>query len=350
MRQAAWAALAACALGMGTTCAAQTAGANPADVHVRVNQAVKTGIEGTVEFPTIQMALDHHPFPKAGSGGRVYIEIASGVYPERVVVTQNHPGIVLMGMGKGPEDVVITGNRTAGSAGGTFVSQTVEVNGADFAAVNLTIENTAGPGEPAVALALRSDRAVIKNCQILGYQHTLFADWGRQYFVGGLITGNIHFIFGNATAVFEGVEIRSVGRGVIASQSRTGPEQTTGYVFLRSRVTSVGAWAVGLGDPWRAYSRTFFVETELPEQVTPEGWGDRGAEENRKTVDYGEFGNTGPGANLAKRPAWIRRLSAEEAKRLEAREFLRGTDGWDPVKEAEGLGKRSREQGTGIRK
>jgi pectinesterase len=340
MKQAAWVAIAACALGMTTICAAQTAGANPADVHVRVNPAVKTGIEGTTEFPTIQMALDHHPFPKAGSGGRVYIEIAPGVYTERVVVTQNHPGIVLVGMGKKPEDVVITGNRTAGSAGGTFVSQTVEVNGADFAAVNLTIENTAGPGEPAVALALRSDRAVIKNCRILGYQHTLFADWGRQYFVGGLITGNIHFIFGNATAVFEGVEIRSVGAGVIASQSRTAAEQTTGYVFLRSRVTSAGDWAVGLGDPWRAYSRTFFVGTELPAQLSAEGWNDRGVVANRKTVDYGEFGNTGPGAALAKRPVWARRLSAEEAKRLEPKEFLRGADGWDAVAEAKKIGSR----------
>jgi hypothetical protein len=30
------------------------------DVHVRVSPDVKTGIEGITEFPTIQMALDHH--------------------------------------------------------------------------------------------------------------------------------------------------------------------------------------------------------------------------------------------------------------------------------------------------
>jgi len=160
MKRAAWAAVIAGGLAAGM-CAAQTAGANPADVHVRVSPDVKTGTEGATEFPTIQMALDHHPFPRAGSGGRVFVEIAPGIYRERVVVTQNHPGIVLVGMGKTPADVVISGDRTAASAGGTFVSQTVEVNGAEFAAVNLTIENTAGPGQPAVALALRSDRAVI---------------------------------------------------------------------------------------------------------------------------------------------------------------------------------------------
>ena len=330
MKRAAWAAVIAGGLAAGM-CAAQTAGANPADVHVRVSPDVKTGTEGATEFPTIQMALDHHPFPRAGSGGRVFVEIAPGIYRERVVVTQNHPGIVLVGMGKTPADVVISGDRTAASAGGTFVSQTVEVNGAEFAAVNLTIENTAGPGQPAVALALRSDRAVIKRCRILGYQHTLFADYGRQYYVDSFISGNIHFIFGNAAAVFERSEIHSDGAGVIASQSRTGPEQTTGFVFLNSRVTSEGNWLVGLGDPWRAYSRTAYIRTELPATVAAEGWAERGVAANRKTVDYGVAQNLGPGASLAGRPAWTRQLSADEVKRYQPREFLRGSDGWDPV-------------------
>jgi pectinesterase len=326
--------LAGLVLATATISAAQSAGAPPADVHVRVSHAVKTGMEGTTEFPTIQMALDHHPFPKAGSGGRVILEIAPGIYPERVVVTQNHPGIVLVGMGARPDDVVITGNLTAASAGGTFVSQTVEVNGSDFAAVNLTIENTAGPGQPAVALALRSDRAIIKHCRILGNQHTLFADWGRQYYVDSFISGNIHFIFGNATAVFDRSELHSTGMGVIASHSRTSADQSTGFVFLHSRVTAGGSWAVGLGDPWRAFSRTFFVSTELPAQISPEGWNDRGVVANQKTVDYGEAANTGPGAAMAARPAWVRRLSASEAEQLAPRILLQGTDGWDPVAEA----------------
>lgn len=310
-------------------CGAQTAGANPADVHVRVDPAVKTGIEGTDAFPTIQMALDHHRFPKAGSGGRVWIEITPGVYHERLVVTQNHARIALVGMGKRPEDVVITASQTAATAGGTFVSQTVEVNGAEFAAVNLTIENGAGPGDPAVALALRSDRAVIKNCQILGYRHTLFADWGRQYFVGGEIAGDVHFIFGAAQAVFAGVTIRSRGTGVIASHARTGAEQGTGFVFWRSRVVSEGPGPVGLGDPWRAYARTFFVESELPAAVSAAGWNDRGIAANDATADFGEYGNRGAGAELAGRPSWVRRLRAAEAAELSPARFLRGNDGWN---------------------
>ena len=90
------------------------------DVRVRVSPDVKTGIEGTTEFPTIQMAMDHHPFAgkgEDGKPGRVYIEIAPGVYHERVIVTQNHTNITLVGMGKSPAEVVITNSLNAKQAG-----------------------------------------------------------------------------------------------------------------------------------------------------------------------------------------------------------------------------------------
>src|ERR1700712_2094433 len=78
------------------------------DVHVRVSADVKTGIESTTEDPTIQMALDHHPMPvsTAGRHGRVFLHIAPGLYHERIVVTQNHPYVTLLGMGSSPADVV----------------------------------------------------------------------------------------------------------------------------------------------------------------------------------------------------------------------------------------------------
>src|SRR6185437_9706541 len=70
------------------------------DVHVRVDPSARTarpGNEDLTVFPTIQNAMDHHPWP--GPGGRVYIEIAPGTYHERVIITQNHPNITFLGMG-----------------------------------------------------------------------------------------------------------------------------------------------------------------------------------------------------------------------------------------------------------
>jgi len=302
------------------------------DVHVRVSPEVKTGIEGTTEFPTIQMALDHHPF--AGPGGRVLIEIAPGTYHERLNITQNHTNITLLGMGHGPEDVVITNSLNAKQAGGTFFTETVEVNGTGFEADNVTFENSAGNTGQAVAIAVRADRAVFKHCRFLGYQDTLFADYGRQYYVDSYIEGAIDFIFGNATAVFDRAEIHATGRGYLTAQSRTSADQTTGYVIMNSRVTVSDSPEVFLGRPWRSFARVIFMRTELPSNIAPGGWNNWGKEANEKTAWFGEFGNTGPGAGLAPRVPWAHRLTARDARQFEPRVFLAGRDGWDPVAEA----------------
>ncbi len=316
------------------------------DVHIRVSPDVKTGIEGTVEFPTIQMAMDHHPFAgvgKDGKPGRVYIEIEPGVYRERVIVTQNHANITLVGMGKSPEDVVITNSLNAKQAGGTFFTETVEINGEGFEADNITFENTAGNTGQAVAAAVRADKAVFKHCRFLGHQDTLFADYGRQYYVESYIEGGVDFIFGNATAVFDRDEIHANGPGYLTAQSRTSPDQTTGYVILDSKVTSGVAQAEGepgapqrrdtisLGRPWRPYARVVYINNELPADVIPEGWNAWGSRDKVPLAYYAEYHDTGPGANPAARIAWSHQLTAQQAETFMPREFLAGKDHWNPI-------------------
>ena len=133
---------------------------------------------------------------------------------------------------------MITNSLNAKQAGGTFFTETVEINGAGFEADNITFENTAGNTGQAVAAAVRADRAIFKHCRFLGHQDTLFADYGRQYYVDSYIEGGVDFIFGNATAVFDHSEIHANGPGYLTAQSRTSPEQTTGYVIVDSKVTS----------------------------------------------------------------------------------------------------------------
>jgi pectinesterase len=320
------------------------------DVHVRVSPDAKTGIEGTTEFPTIQMAMDHHPF--AGTGpdgkpGRVFIEIAPGVYHERVIVTQNHTNITLVGTGKTPADVVITNSLNAKQAGGTFFTETVEINGTGFEADNITFENTAGNTGQAVAAAVRADKAVFKHCRFLGHQDTLFADYGRQYYVDSYIEGGVDFIFGNATAVFDHSEIHANGPGYLTAQSRTSPEQTTGYVIVDSKVTSgiaanvdSGAGSessapvrdtISLGRPWRPFSRAVYINTELPADVIPEGWNAWGKTTTVPQAYYAESHSTGPGANAAARVAWSHQLTPRQAAQFRPRVFLAGADHWDPI-------------------
>ncbi len=321
----------------------QCAGAAQAqDVHVRVSPDVKTGTEGTTEFPTIQMAMDHHPFAGKGAdgkAGRVYIEIAPGVYHERVIITQNHTNITLVGMGKSPADVVITNSLNAKQAGGTFFTETVEINGDGFEADNLTFENTAGNTGQAVAAAVRADRAVFKNCRFLGHQDTLFADYGRQYYVDSYIEGGVDFIFGNAAAVFDHSELHANDPGYLTAQSRTSPAQATGYVIIDSKVTSgIPAGAprdtVGLGRPWRPFSRVVYIDTELPADIISQGWSAWGRTNETPQAYYAEFGSKGPGANVASRVAWSHQLTAREAAKYRPRVFLAGKDHWNPEAEA----------------
>lgn len=312
------------------------------DVHVRVSPDVKTEIEGTTEFPTIQMAMDHHPFPSVGRDGklgRVYVEIAPGIYHERVIVTQNHRNITLVGMGKLPSDVVIANSLNAKQAGGTFFTETVEINGDGFEADNLTFENAAGNTGQAVAAAVRADRVIFKNCRFLGHQDTLFADYGRQYYLDSYIEGGVDFIFGNAAAVFDRSEIHANGPGYLTAQSRTAPDQPTGYVILHSRVTSgiepdVARDKISLGRPWRAYSRVVYIDTELPADVIPGGWNLWGRNGETPQAYYAEYHSTGPGANAAARVPWSHQLTAREAAQYHPRVFLAGTDRWDPEAEA----------------
>lgn len=329
------------------------------DVRVKVDPNGNGSIDSTTEYKTIQNALDHAP---EAPHGRIYIEIVPGVYHERINVTRLRPRVALIGLGKGPEDVVITASQNAKLAGGTYFSETAQINADDFEAFNLTFANEAGNTGQAVAATVRSDRAIFKRCRFLGHQDTLFADYGRQYYVDSYIEGGVDFIFGNATAVFDHDEIHALSPGYLTAQSRTSPEQTTGYVIVDSKVTTTigsdadvasrpkagdaGATSTALamkggraftylGRPWRMYSRVVVMRTELPEALAPQGWS------KWKTNDaeipkafYAEYANYGPGWRPTERATWAKMLTAKEAKQFEAGIFFKG---WNAIRESRAL-------------
>ena len=311
-----------------------TAAASAQDVNVRVSPDAPRNFESTDLFPTIQMALDHAPQP--GPGGRVYLHIAPGIYHERVIVTQNRPRTTMLGTGATPADVVITASQNAKSAGGTFFSSTVEIYGPQFEADNITFENTAGNTGQAVAITVRSDQSVFKKCRFLGDQDTLFADFGRQYYVDSYIEGGVDFIFGNAAAVFDNSEIHIIRPGYLTAQSRTASDQTTGYVFLHARITAadLGGKEFFLGRPWRSFSRVVFLDSEMPASLSPQGWTPWSKGASLQDAFYAERGSTGPGARVDSRLPGTHQLSAGEAARFMPNQFLAGSDHWNPLAEA----------------
>jgi pectinesterase len=214
----------------------------------------------------------------------------------------------------------------------------VIVQADDFQATNLTIENIAGDRGQALALRIDGDRAVVRNCRLLGWQDTLMVNNGRHYFRDCYIEGRVDFIYGSGTSVFETCEIRSKAGGYITAAS-TPPEKPFGFVFLRCKLTSDPTpWEAGtkvrpaeLGRPWRANAAVAFLACEMGDHIKPTGWNNWGKPENEQTARYSEYKSTGPGANPTARVSWSRQLTDTEAATYTVQNILAGTDKWNPA-------------------
>lgn len=292
--------------------------------------------DGSGTHTTVQAAIDAAP---VGRTTPFLILIKPGVYKEHVSVPAEKRFIALRGERSELKATVITQSTNVGSVDATGEklstrdSATILVQASDFSAENITFENTTSREQRIQALALyvEADRASFKNCRFLGWQDTLRTDHGRQYFKSCYIEGHVDFIYASGTSVFDRCEIHCKADGWITAAS-TPTESKFGFVFLDCRVTTAPEVKQGvfLARPWREFSATAFLRTELPATIRPEGWHNWGKPEREKTVRYAEYKNTGPGAASEKRVPWVRQLSDEEAKEYTVEKILGGNDGWTP--------------------
>lgn len=281
--------------------------------------------DGSGDVRTVQEAIDRVP---QDNSKRVVIRIKPGIYFEQVRVPADKPYISFIG--ESAERTKLTFNLSNKIAGSTSASYSVYIGGHDFYAENITFENSFGTGSQAVAVLVEADRAVFKNCRFLGWQDTLYAKNGRQYYENCYIEGHVDFIFGQAAAVFENCRIHSKGDGYIAAPMRFSAEEPSGLVFTNSTLNSENtSKGVYLGRPWRDYGRTVFINTKMDAAIRPEGW-HHWQPEREKTAYMAEYKSSGQGANAAARVAWSRQLTDAEAKAFNAENFLKGKDGWNP--------------------
>ncbi|QYR20257.1 hypothetical protein KZ483_20835 [Paenibacillus sp. sptzw28] len=300
----------------------------PADVLVVAK-------DGTGEFSTIQAALNAVP---TNNTKRTVIYIRNGVYREQIVVPSNKPYVSLVGESATGTILVyhlnVNSKKPDGTPYSTTETVTALVQGKDFSAENMTIQNDSGQGTgQALAGFLTGDRSVYKNVRFLGFQDTIYID-KRHYFKDCYIEGDVDFIYGPATAFFENNELHSnrLRGGYITAAST--PETTTyGYVFKNSRITSEpGVNNVYFGRPWRPHAAVAFIDSMIDSSIASSGWNNWGDATKEKTARYSEYNSRGPGANPKARVGWSKQLTPEEASQHTVQNVLRGTDNWNPLR------------------
>lgn len=283
--------------------------------------------DGSGKYKKIGHALKVVPSNKKRGSEPFVIYIKEGVYDEQLEIFSNMSNLVLIG--DGPTKTKLTGNRNNKDGWTTYKSATLAVVGDNFIAKDIGFENAAGPEKhQAVALRVNSDMSVFYNCQIDGYQDTLYAHTNRQFYRDCTISGTIDFIFGNAAAVFQNCKIlirkpAPKQNNIVTAQGRKEPREPTGLVLQNCTITAdrtLKADKTGhksyLARPWKEYSRTIIMESFIDDIIEPEGylsWDNQGFGE--KTLYYSEYENRGPGSEIDKRVKWkgIKTITPQQA-------------------------------------
>ncbi len=302
---------------------------------LHAQQRVVVAQDGSGDYSKIQEAVD----AARDLGPPLVVHIRNGVYQENLEIPSWKRQLTLIGESR--EGTIIRGDRHAGQIGPngkpytTFDSHTVLVAGDDIHIKSLTIENTSCDRGQAVALHVEGDRFIAEDCTISGCQDSLYAGDGgsRQYYVDCLVEGTTDFIFGQATAVFERCEIRSLKDSYITAAA-TPRNQDFGLVFLGCRLTAgEGVSKVYLGRPWRPHAKTVLINSELGGHIRPQGWhpwpGDPNYPDKEKTAYFAEYNSRGEGARPDLRVSWSRQLSNKELKKYSVENMFKG---WYPLK------------------
>lgn len=211
--------------------------------------------------------------------------------------------------------------------------------GRGFIAKDITFINTAGPEKhQAVAMRSGSDMSVFHRCSFDGYQDTLYAHSNRQFYSECEITGTIDFMFGNAAAVFQDCQILprqplSNQFNTITAQGKKDPNQVTGISIQRCTFSPKEANLSAptyLGRPWKEYSTTVVMRSEIGSFLHKLGWREWvSGVDPPASIFYGEYRNTGPGAAVGERVKWAGfrpALTDEEAAKFSVDSFIEGKE------------------------
>lgn len=210
-------------------------------------------------------------------------------------------------------------------------------------AQNIGFINSAGlDASAAVAVRNEANNSIFFQCSIQGFQDTLWAVSGRQFYKNCDIYGTVDFIYGNAAAVFQDCMIYARYRQFVTftAQSRESPYEKTGFTFQRCSFTMSpededrkSEVRATLGRPLRNYSTVAILQCYIDSMVDPRGWEEMRGQGNDK-VTYVEFENVGPGSNTDGRVEWpgVRVLGNHYEALVFTASYFLDADSWIPIK------------------
>ena len=188
-----------------------------------------------------------------------------------------------------------------------------DIHGEGFVAQNIGFVNSAGlKASAAVAVRNEANNTVFYQCSIEGFQDTLWAVSGRQFYKNCDIYGTVDFIYGGAAAVFQDCMVYARYREFVTftAQSREDPNDNTAFTFQRCNFTmspedshAKSEVHATLGRPLRAYSRVAILQCYIDSMVDPKGWEQMPGQPTDK-LTYVEFDNVGPGSSTDGRVKW----------------------------------------------
>lgn len=328
------------------------------DVDVTLNAATTVTDAEQVEFGSINLALQYLALCKLPDNIAINILVGEGTFEEKVEVTLPNVHIYGKDTAEAHDKTVIvygayngltvpngtTNYSTDGSA--TFTVSSTAIN---FTAENITFANEINTLEEyqavpssdkqAVAVMVEADSAIFRNVKFTGYQDTLYARNGRQYYENCYIEGRTDYIFGeDATAVFENCVIHSFGANndvknggyIVATK---GVEALNyGYIFDNCDFTAaddVTPGTVSLARGWDDFMTMLVMNSNIGGHISKEAYLEvtAGSEDN-KNDRYGkmnaepdasrllEYNNTGDGAISESLANTCTVLDAEAAKKF----------------------------------
>nr|GMD59423.1 CCR4-NOT transcription complex subunit 1 [Ipomoea batatas] len=188
-------------------------------------------------------------------------------------------------------------------------------------AKGITFRNTAGRNSnQAVAFSATSDKGVLYQCAFEGYQDTLYLGGGRQFVRDCNVYGTVDFIFGYDRVIFQNTNIYvrkpPSNVNVIVAHDQKKPFVKSGFIFQNCTIKA---------DPELCFLDTL---------IDPAGWIPwDSSNQGLDTLYYGEYSNTGPGANTANRVLavtvkFIQRDSDEKADSFDPRPYFRLFINW----------------------